>query len=428
MNQENFIGTAWQEVCPFTAEQKRRLQEMFDADVSARERLSAQLHLPDGTESWAEVEVRDDPRDPAGKIFFLYDVTEVHRLRSRLNTVSQTQMVGKSPDMQKMFGIFDKIAPGDWTVLIEGETGVGKELVAQGLHAASPRREGPFIAVNCAGLTDSLLTSQLFGHRRGAFTGAVRDQEGLFEAATGGTLFLDEIGEVPMGVQAALLRVLQEKELTRVGETMPRKVDVRILAATNRDLAKDVADGRFRKDLLYRLQVARLRVPELRHRREDIPLLVATFLAEARRLKDGRVKGVHPDAMRLLVDHAWPGNVRELKNAIDRAIIHCDSQVIEVDDLPREVQGSAPGRLEPEEPEDWRSRLMAALAQAEGNRSRAARLLGISRATLYRRLAEAGIEAKQPRGPEAAERASAATTPRNRHPSAGRSLRQFPSH
>jgi PAS domain S-box-containing protein len=184
MNQENFIGTAWQEVCPFTAEQKRRLQEMFDADVSARERLSAQLHLPDGTESWAEVEVRDDPRDPAGKIFFLYDVTEVHRLRSRLNTVSQTQMVGKSPDMQKMFGIFDKIAPGDWTVLIEGETGVGKELVAQGLHAASPRREGPFIAVNCAGLTDSLLTSQLFGHRRGAFTGAVRDQEGLFEAAT----------------------------------------------------------------------------------------------------------------------------------------------------------------------------------------------------------------------------------------------------
>ena len=279
-----------------------------------------------------------------------------------MNTVSQTQMVGKSPDMQKMFGIFDKIAPGDWTVLIEGETGVGKELVAQGLHAASPRREGPFIAVNCAGLTDSLLTSQLFGHRRGAFTGAVRDQEGLFEAATGGTLFLDEIGEVPMGVQAALLRVLQEKELTRVGETMPRKVDVRILAATNRDLAKDVADGRFRKDLLYRLQVARLRVPELRHRREDIPLLVATFLAEARRLKDGRVKGVHPDAMRLLVDHAWPGNVRELKNAIDRAIIHCDSQVIEVDDLPREVQGSAPGRLEPEEPEDWRSRLMAALA------------------------------------------------------------------
>jgi DNA-binding NtrC family response regulator len=209
--------------------------------------------------------------------------------------------------------------------------------------------------------------------------------------------------------------VLQEKELTRVGETMPRKVDVRILAATNRDLAKDVADGRFRKDLLYRLQVARLRVPELRHRREDIPLLVATFLAEARRLKDGRVKGVHPDAMRLLVDHAWPGNVRELKNAIDRAIIHCDSQVIEVDDLPREVQGSAPGRLEPEEPEDWRSRLMAALAQAEGNRSRAARLLGISRATLYRRLAEAGIEAKQPRGPEAAERASdRAVTPGRR--------------
>jgi PAS domain S-box-containing protein len=395
--QEKLRGQPWDKVCPFTARQKETLRALFNADDASRNRLDARLSLGDGREFWTEVEVRDDPRNPSGKIIFMYDVTEVHRLRSRLNTATSRQMIGNSRAMLDLFDHLDKVAPGDWTVLIEGETGVGKEMVARALHAASPRNDGPFIPVNCGGLTDSLLTSQLFGHRRGAFTGAIADQDGVFEAANGGTIFLDEIGDVPMGVQTALLRVIQEREITRVGESRPRKIDVRILAATNRDLDDEVKSGRFRKDFLYRIRVARISVPPLRERKEDIPLLTMSFLAEGRATAHKRVVGVEPAAMRRMIEHSWPGNVRELKNAIETATIACSTPVIGIGDLPAEITGpGAPAELEPA-PGDSRSRLLDAMKRAGGNRSRAALLLGISRATLYRRLAEAGIDTKQSR-------------------------------
>jgi PAS domain S-box-containing protein len=394
---EKLQGQRWDTVCPFNAAQKRSVRELFASDVASRERLDAKLLLSDGREFWTEVDVRDDPRDPRGKIIFMYDVTEVHRLRTSLNIATSRQIVGNSPAMQNVFDLLDKFAPTEWTVLIEGETGVGKELVARSLHAASPRKNGPFIPVNCGGLTDSLMTSQLFGHRRGAFTGAAADQQGLFEAANSGTIFLDEIGELPMAVQSALLRVLEEREITRVGDSRPRAINVRILAATNRDLGNEVEAGRFREDLLYRVRVATIPVPPLRERVEDLPLLVSSFLTEGRAIAHKRVQGLEPGAMQRLMEHSWPGNVRELKNAIATAIVRCSGQVISVDDLPPEVGDMfAPAETAPVE-WDPRARLLDALERSGGNRSRAAALLGISRATLYRRLNEAGIEAKQPR-------------------------------
>ena len=407
INRESAVGQSWEKVCPFDASQKRALRALFSTDQDSRKRLTVRLTLGQGKDFWAEIEVRNDPRNVDSKILYLYDMTEVHDLRSRLNTATSRQMVGASEAMQEMFVLFDKFAPGHWTVLIEGETGVGKELVANSLHAGSKRSNKPFIAVNCGGLTESLLTSQLFGHRRGAFTDAVNDQEGLFEAANGGTIFLDEIGEVPMSSQTALLRVIQEREIVRVGEVKPRSIDVRILAATNRDLAKEVAAGRFREDLFYRISVARIRVPPLRERREDISLLISAFLAEFSLSTHKRVNGVEPAAMERLIEHHWPGNVRELKNVIEIASITCPFQNIRVEDLPLEIQAAAES-LSADGPSvaptlasqprssvgDPREELLEALRQTRGQRSKAAELLGISRATFYRRLQEHRLDTK----------------------------------
>lgn len=281
----------------------------------------------------------------------------------------------------------------DWTVLIEGETGVGKEIVAQAIHYSSHRKDKPFIPVNCAGLTDSLLNSQLFGHKRGAFTGAVADQEGLFEAASSGTIFLDEIGDISMSVQTNLLRVLQEREVTRIGESKPRKVDVRILVATNCDLIKEAEEGRFRKDLLYRIKVIRIKIPPLRQRREDIPLLVKNFLDESRAVTGKEVEEVSSDAMHCLLNYSWPGNVRELKSAIECAFISCRGPVIQIKDLPMELLNTPSMKtLKELRSADERTRILMALEQAERRRTRAARLLGISRAALYRRMIKLGID------------------------------------
>ena len=272
--------------------------------------------------------------------------------------------------------------------------------MARAIHASSHRRDGPFVAVNCAGLTDSLIGSQLFGHRRGAFTGAVEDHQGFLEAAAGGTLLLDEIGDVPMSIQTSLLRVLQEKEITRLGETTPRKVDVRILAATHRDLNAEVEKESFCQDLLYRLRIARVQLPPLHQRREDIPLLISHFLRETSNTIGKEVKEVNQQAMRLLMDHSWPGNVRELKSAIDFAAIRCTQGIIQPEDLPPEVLTSTtPTTDQPAlsetpaaAPRGERERFLDALEQTGGNRTAAARLLGISRATFYRRLDELGLK------------------------------------
>jgi len=298
-------------------------------------------------------------------------------------------MVGESAPMRELFACIRDMARLDWAVLIEGETGTGKEMAAAALHAESRRAAGPWIAVNCAGLTETLLHSQLFGHRRGAFTDASADQAGYFEAAHGGTLFLDEIADIPVAAQQALLRVLEDGIVLRMGETTGRRVDVRVLSATQRDLAGEVAAGRFRADLLYRLRALRLRLPPLRERGNDILLLGGRYLARAARQTGREVTGFTPAARAQLLAYAWPGNVRELRHAVEQATLAAAGGLIDVADLPPELR--APGAQALPSGGDERARILAALALAGGNRAEAARLLGISRATLYRRFAELGL-------------------------------------
>ncbi len=318
---------------------------------------------------------------------------EVRKLRRALDGRHQfADLLGKSTMMQRIFQLIREVSRVDATVLIEGETGTGKELVARAIHAHSHRSAGPFITVNCAGLTESLVGSQLFGHRKGAFTGAVETQQGLFEAANGGTLFLDEIGDVPLSIQTSLLRVLQEREVTRLGESKPRKVDVRVLAATHHDLAHDAEQGSFRPDLLYRIRVARLPLPPLRARREDIPLLAGAFLEQCRTTTGTPVETIAPEAMACLVEYSWPGNVRELKSAIEYAVIHSHPPSINKSDLPPEITQLAQAGASPVSTEgSEKNRILVALQRTQGNRKEAAKILGMSRATFYRHLAQLGI-------------------------------------
>jgi PAS domain S-box-containing protein len=387
------VGHPWDQVLPFGMQSKIQLQRLLDLPPAERYRITLHWQCADRKDCWVECDVRDDPQAPDRHILLLYDVTEIHQLRQTIDESRYGRMLGNSESMRELFRLIEDVARGDWTVLIEGETGVGKELVAHSIHAASPRKDGPFIAVNSAGLSESLLASQLFGHRKGAFTGAVADQEGFFEAAHGGTLFLDEIGDLPLSMQASLLRVLQEKEITRLGETRIRKVDVRILVATHKNLAEESRAGRFREDLLYRLRVARLYVPALRERKADIPLLVESFLCQSYHFSSRAQPRFGAEALQCLINYDWPGNVRELKACVDYAVIHSKGESIGPQDLPPEFSRStAPAVPEPMNDEgDERSRIRAALAKTRGNRQQAAKLLGISRATFYRRLADLGI-------------------------------------
>jgi len=301
-------------------------------------------------------------------------------------------LIGRSGAMRSLYTQILQVAPVSATVLIAGETGTGKERVARAIHQAGRRAAQPFLAVNCAGLTETLAASELFGHRRGAFTGALQDHKGVFEAAAGGTIFLDEIGDVPKSQQPFLLRVLEEREITRVGETAPRRVEARVVAASNRSLEEEVAAGRFRSDLFFRIRVARIVVPPLRERLEDVALLAPHFLAQLRAKAGsgpGRLSG---EALERLQGYRWPGNVRELRNAMEYAAIRGSGDTVRAGDLPPEVvAGSEEKGLPAVSPEEERARLLAALEAAEGNRSEAARRLGISRATLYRWMSEAGL-------------------------------------
>ena len=381
----DYVGHSPEQILMFDQEQDLWLRETVQLPRSRRERLKLHWKPEVGDEIWFGIDVHDDPRDPQQKILLMYDVSEVHQLRRQLhNSESFDEIVGKSKPMQQVFRLIEELAPVDATVLIHGETGSGKELVARALHSRSSRVKAPFVPLNCAGLNESLIASQLFGHRRGSFTGAVQDQKGIFEAADGGTVFLDEIGDVPPSVQNSLLRVLQEKEIVRIGDTQPKKVDVRIVAATHRNLDEEVQQGRFRSDLLYRLRVARISLPALRERLVDLPLLVDRFLSDIRARTGKPIGGISADAMRKLTDYHWPGNVRELQSAIEFAAIRTRDATIDVRDLPAELLTSH----SKVEMVDERERYTDAVKRARGNRSEAARLLGVSRATFYRRLAE----------------------------------------
>ncbi|HEX2091685.1 MAG TPA: sigma-54 dependent transcriptional regulator [Longimicrobiaceae bacterium] len=321
------------------------------------------------------------------------------------------RIVATGQKMREVQRAIARVAPTESTVLLRGATGTGKELVARAIHEESTRRGKPFVAVNCSALAEGLLESELFGHARGAFTGAVSDRKGLFEEANGGTIFLDEIGDVSPGMQAKLLRVLQEREVTRVGTGRPIPVNVRVIAATHRDLEARVEEGRFRADLYFRLKVFQIRLPELKDRVEDIPALAATAVAhwnERVSIPTRRIVGLSDEALEIMRAYDWPGNVRELMAAVEHACIVCDGNRILPSHLPEEVREGAAAERKPEAeerpgteggrryqapagPEEEREAIRQALEEAAGNRTRAAAALGMGRTTLWQKLKEYGL-------------------------------------
>ena len=307
-------------------------------------------------------------------------------------------IIGRSPGMIRVMEMVRQVAPTRASVLITGESGTGKELIADAIHFNSPQRNRPFVVANCSAFAESLLESELFGHERGAFTGAVKQKLGRFEQSDGGTIFLDEIGELSPHIQVKLLRVLQERQFERVGGTRPIKVDVRVIAATNKDLTRMVEEGSFRDDLYFRLKVVTIHLPPLRERREDIPLLVEHFLAQFCRENSKELMVVSPEAMKLLTQYPWPGNVRELRNVVEAVVVLSNRKRINPENLPPEiVQAVSPPAIEIPKgmplSEVERIVILDTLAEMDGNRSRTAEVLGIGRRTLLRKLKEYGINA-----------------------------------
>ncbi len=305
-------------------------------------------------------------------------------------------VVGNSPEMQKVIERLKQVAPTSATVLITGESGTGKELVAKALHVNSPRRNKPFVPLNCAALSENILESELFGHVKGAFTGAERERKGYFEQANGGTLFLDEVGDIPLSTQVKLLRVLESGEIVKVGTNESVKVNVRLISATNRDLSEAIAEGKFRQDLYHRIKVVNIKLPPLRSKREDIPLLIEHFLKEFATSHGKPVQGISPAARKALMAYSWPGNVRELKNTIESMVVMDLDGTLDVDDLTDEIQSATGVAAEPSGGADGlvghtlenieKHYIAETLRLTSGNREEAAKLLKIGERTLYRKI------------------------------------------
>ncbi len=365
--------------------------------------------------------LKDDDGVPVGVVETIADLSELHKLEEEVDRLTRQidygdgfhGIIGKSPVMQKVFNLLEKSAKSDAPVIIYGESGSGKELAAQAIHELGPRQKAPFIQFNCAALNESLIESELFGHAKGAFTGAYRHHIGRFEAASGGDIFLDEIGDVPPSIQVKLLRVLEARQIERVGDHAPIAVDVRIIMATNRNLEALVDEKKFREDLFFRINVIPIHLPPLRARKEDIPLLVRAFIDMINNKTGKRITGLSKAAMQQVMEYAWPGNVRELKSALDYAFIVAEERIIQPDDLPVNIQGSSvsgvalPGTTDgkvaasadrplenpdaaiPEPAE--KIALINALRRTGGNQTQAARLLGINRVTVWNRMRKYGI-------------------------------------
>jgi transcriptional regulator with PAS, ATPase and Fis domain len=345
---------------------------------------------------------RDETGATLGAVCTLRDLREIERIADeRRHRGPFLGIIGSHPRMREVFDLVDMIKDSDSTVLIQGESGTGKGLLAHALHRVSPRRQEPFIKVSCAALPETLLESELFGHERGAFTGAIRDRKGRFELADKGTVFLDEIGDLSLAVQVKLLRVLQEQEFERLGGTDTIRVDVRVIAATHRDLLRLMREGKFREDLYYRLNVIPVHLPALRDRKSDVPLLVEHLLDRFASQGKGKATTISPRAMAILMDHHWPGNVRELENALEHAVVCSRGPVIEPEALPRAllVPHPAPG---PDARQtdarsgaagDEREQILRTLESCRWNRGRAAAHLGIDRTTLWRKMQRLKITA-----------------------------------
>jgi PAS domain S-box-containing protein len=349
--------------------------------------------------------LKDEQGRAIGAVETLTDLSELVRRDQQITQLRKTLkgsdgfmgMIGDSPPMRRLYRLMETVAKSQAPVLIQGQSGTGKELVARAIHKLGPRREGPYIRVNCAALNQDLLESELFGHVKGAFTGAERDRVGRFEAAQGGDILLDEVGDLPPATQVKLLRVLEEKEIERVGDHRPIEVDVRIIAATHRDLPALIAEGRFREDLFYRIEGVPIQVPPLSQRREDIPLLAAEFLGRAAMKNNKDLAGLSPQAMRALEAYAWPGNVRQLKHAMEYAAVLCPGGVVKLEHLPAKVLSQppatapSPGRSA-RRTRDMCAELLQALRSTGGNQTKAAELLGVSRVTVWNRINRCGLD------------------------------------
>ncbi len=360
--------------------------------------------------------VRDDEGAIIGIVETLTDLTELKKARLKAEQAQRCleerhrlgNIIGKSREMQQVFTAIQAAASSSATILIQGESGTGKELVAGAIHYNGPFRDKPLVTVNCSALSESLLESELFGHVRGAFTGAMRDRMGRFEEADGGTVFLDEIGEISPYIQVKLLRVLQEREIERVGESRKRKVNIRVIAATNRDLFGLVQEGKFRQDLYYRLKVFPILLPPLRNRRDDIPLLVNHFIEKQNQKTGKHITGVRHAAMQLILDYSWPGNVRELENAIEHAFVLCNSDRIDIFDLPIEIRQmkyhpeivTVPPFAAPPRPRAraklTREKLLEVLNACNWNKAEVGRQVGLSRTAIWKYMKKWDIPLKPP--------------------------------
>jgi transcriptional regulator with PAS, ATPase and Fis domain len=380
-------------------------REIYAIETRCRARGDAVCHVvARAAEDWGEVVASERPFYKTACLDAalahvtdeLKHVEQQLRVRQRVldagtrGLIEPSGLVAQSAPMREAVDIARRVARVDSTVLLTGESGVGKERIARLIHLESARTAGPFVAINCGAMPDSLLESELFGHAKGSFTGAIDNRPGLFEAANNGTLLLDEIGEVSPAMQVKLLRVLQEREVRRVGETRNRPINVRVIAATNRDLQAEIHAARFRQDLYYRLRVVEIRVPPLRDRRDDIVPLARAFLASAAERIGRKVTGFTPAAVGQLLRYGWPGNVRELENAIERAVVLSTHSRIDAEDLPQEISLATPAAYEPDDVRPLadveRDYILSVLRAVGGNRAKAATRLGIGTATLYRKL------------------------------------------
>jgi PAS domain S-box-containing protein len=337
-----------------------------------------------------------------GAIETLSDMSEVVQQQREIELLRRScnleegfhGLIGESAAMQRVYEMIDNVAETEAPVMIQGPSGTGKELVARAIHESGPRRDKPFIKVNCAALNENLLESELFGHVKGAYTGADRHRLGRFEAAHGGTIFLDEVGDIPPAIQVKLLRVLEEKEIERVGDHQPVPVDVRVITATNRNLEQLTAENVFRDDLYFRINVFPIDCPALAERRDDIPLLVQNFIRQYSLKSGKKIRGLSSEALEALSGYEWPGNVRELRNVIEYAFVLCKDETIEVEHLPPKILHSEPGKgaHSTRTPGEEKQALIEVLRQANGNQSEAARILGVSRVTVWKRIKKLGIE------------------------------------
>jgi PAS domain S-box-containing protein len=410
----------------FGAEQRHCPMGDLAEGITPRADVDGLLKRADGTlvpvsASWAPLE--DENGEFHGFVLIFRSFEEIERIaEERRSRFPFTEIVGRTPEVRRLFDLLEMVKDTDSTVLITGESGTGKGLFARAIHDLSPRGPKPFVKVNCAALTETLLESELFGHVRGAFTGAVSDKVGRFEAADGGTIFLDEIGEISPALQVKLLHVLQDHEYQKVGSSRTLRSDARVIAATNRELRVAMKEGRFREDLFYRLNVIPVAVPPLRERRDDIPLRVEHVLKRLKRRGLDRVRAVSPEAMRALVSYPWPGNIRELENLLERGVVCSRGPVLLLEDLPEEVLdhwrgrggapeggGSVPAIAPPASPprdgadapggeplpprgsEAERERILRALEASRWNRGEAAQVLGMERTTLWRKMKKWGI-------------------------------------